>query len=456
MESAAKLPKANQYPLNRLAFPVFCELFLQLLIGNLDQIMISRCSLEAVAAVGNVNQVLALTTTVFSAFSAAAMVMISRYRGSGDQRLEETAYPLTFVLSLLFGCALSIFFLLFGESVLLLMGTGAAVASAGRPYFSLVGGTVFLQALFFLFSAFLKSDTKMKEVMFLSIGMNVLNTLMNFLLIHGHLGFPALGVTGAAVATVLSRLLGLCGIAFLFWKTKRLAFSFKRLTPFPFFVMKDFLILGVPPTLETFSYNLTQVLIMAMVNGFGIAAVNARIYVSLLTRLPYLYTKGLGQASQVYVGRAIGAGACGEAKRLMDRGMKTAFFISLALSVTLFLCSDGILRLFTEDEEVLRLGKTLLFIDMFVQLGRSFNLLLIGALQAAKDTVVPVAMVIAAGWLCSVAGGYLFGVVLKWGLVGIWCALILDENVRGLLCLWRWKKGIWEQKAVMVAGKNPV
>ena len=220
--------------------------------------------------------------------------------------------------------------------------------------------------------------------------------------------------------------------------------------------MKDFLILGVPPTLETFSYNLTQVLIMAMVNGFGIAAVNARIYVSLLTRLPYLYTKGLGQASQVYVGRAIGAGACGEAKRLMDRGMKTAFFISLALSVTLFLCSDGILRLFTEDEEVLRLGKTLLFIDMFVQLGRSFNLLLIGALQAAKDTVVPVAMVIAAGWLCSVVGGYLFGVVLKWGLVGIWCALILDENVRGLLCLWRWKKGIWEQKAVMVAGKNPV
>ncbi len=456
MDRNGSLPKAAQYPLNRLAIPVFCELFLQLLIGNLDQIMISRCSPEAVAAVGNVNQILALTTTVFSAFSAAAMVMISRYRGSGDEESEETAYPLTFLVSVVFGGMLSAFFLFFGESLLLWMGAGLKVAEAGRSYFALVGGTVFLQALFFLFSAFLKSDIRMKEVMILSIGMNILNTVFNFLFIHGNFGFPALGVTGAAIGTVISRALGLFGIIWLFVRIKRLPFSFLRLRPFPTRVIKDFFILGIPPTLETFSYNLTQVVIMSMVNGFGVVAVNARIYVSLLTRLPYLYTKGLGQASQVYVGRAIGAGELGEAKRLMNRAMGTAFLVSMVLSVTLFLCSDPLLRLFTSDEAILRLGKTLLFIDMFVQLGRSFNLLLIGALQAAKDTVVPVAMVIAAGWLCSVAGGYLFGVVLKWGLVGIWCALILDENVRGLLCLWRWKKGIWERKLPLVAGSERV
>ena len=440
------LPKAKDgFPLNRLAFPICCEMLLGFLVGSIDQLMISSYSATAVAAVGNVNQIMGLVTTFFTVFSSAAIVLISQYKGAKDIESEKKIYTLGLLSNGILSISLSLFFLLCCNKILGWMNVEAAVVPDAGTYLSVVGGTVFLQAVYLSFSAFLKSNTLMKAGMYISVGINFCNMAGNFLLINGYFGLPRLGVLGAAISTAVSRLLGLIAIIIVYYRKVGVPLTVKNLVPFPKRIVKTFLYVGLPTALEPFSYNFLQIVLMSWINTFGLAAVNTKVYLSIFTRLPYLYSKSLGNTCQVLVGRCLGAGDVVRARQVVKRALWTGFIVSTVISLSLYFLGGQLLRIFTDDPEVLALGKTILVIDIFVQLGRSFNQILVGVLQAAGDVIVPTASVIAIGWIMSIGVGYLLSIHMGLALAGLWLAMILDENGRGLFLLFRWRSEKWRK-----------
>lgn len=113
----------------------------------------------------------------------------------------------------------------------------------------------------------------------------------------------------------------------------------------------------------------------------------------------------------------------------------------------LFFCSDPILSLFTSDGAVLKLGKTILLLDLVVEAGRSINNVLVRSLQAAGDVKYPTQLAILTMWVGSVFGGWLVGVHFSYALVGIWIAIALDECLRAILLRLRMKSGKWRMRA---------
>ena len=169
----------------------------------------------------------------------------------------------------------------------------------------------------------------------------------------------------------------------------------------------------------------------------------------MIAWLSYLYSSAVGQANQIIIGHLVGAR---EEDAAYERSLKTlrpTMIITLIISTSVFLLSDHIFGIFTKNPDVLSLLKTITFIEIFLELGRAVNIVIIRGMQAAGDTQYPVFISVLSMWGVATLLSYVFGIVLDWGLVGIWMAMALDECVRAVIFYIRWKRGGWRGKAVI-------
>lgn len=433
----------------RLSVPIFIELFLQMLVGNVDQMMLSQFSQQSVAAIGNANQIMNVVVIALNVFSTASTILITQYIGAGNRKkISEVAS-----VSLL--CIIGISLLLtagvtaFANPIFGALHLTGAVAAEAAQYLVIVGLAIAVQGLYLNIAAVLRSFGMVKEVMLASALMNILNIGGNAVLIGGLLGFPRLGIAGAAISTDLSKLVGLILVGLLLYKRTNVRPGLRWLRPFPKDTLKRLLHIGLPSGGEELSYNVSQICIMGFINLFGTAVVTAKVYCSMLANVSYVYCIALSQATQIVLGYMIGQGRREELTKPVRRSVLISIAVAEALTFVMFWQSDAVLGLFTSDPAVLRLGHTILFIELFLELGRAVNITMVRSLVAAGDIKTPVTAGLVCMWGVSVLFAWLFGVVLGWGLAGVWIAMTLDEVIRGAVFVIRWKTGAWRRKSLI-------
>lgn len=436
-------------PLFKLAAPVFFQALLSMLIGYADSLMLTRYSETAVGAVGNANQVLGFLTLAFTIISSASGVVVSQYLGAKEHdklgRIYTVALAFNFTLSITISAVI-----FFGSTTLLrFMQLPQEMMSDAVKYMRIVGGFIFLQALTDTFNQFLRSNGKMMFGMMLSFTVNVLNIIGNFLFLYGPLKSLGLGASGVAVSSVFSRLVGIIVIAVYFKLKIDGDISLRYLFPFPRDILKSLLTLGIPTAGENISYNISQIVITALVNTMGIAAINTKIYCSTLTSFSYLYSVSVAVATQIIVGHAVGAKNYDLAYKRVIRSLIPSLFISVGIALTNFLISPLTLSIFTDNAECIALGREVMVIAIFLEIGRTCNLVIINSMRAAGDVKFPTMLGICSMWGVSVLFTFILGIVLGLGLHGVWIAMAADEIIRGIIVTIRWKKGSWRGKRVV-------
>ena len=166
----------------------------------------------------------------------------------------------------------------------------------------------------------------------------------------------------------------------------------------------------------------------------------------------------MGVAVANVASQAVGLCLALWAMALRRRITKIALVSNVCFSLAVILLRRVLLGIFTTDSAILQIASTVVVIDLFVEIGRALNNTLSGALQATGDVMYQLVVNQSSNWLVSVALSYLFGIVLGYGLNGIWVAFALDEAVRGLILLHRWNSKKWMEKAekrrLQVAGSS--
>lgn len=432
-----------------ITWPIFVELVLQMLVGNADQLMVSRYSQSAVGAISNANQMISLLILFFNVVSMASTILITQYIGAEKPELAEKIYSLSLFVNLLAGLAVSGLLLFASRPIYTFMKVPAELMEQTCRYSSIVGGGMVFQSLYVTFIAFFRSNAMMKVTMFVSIILNVVNIGGNFILINGFGRIPPLGVTGAAISSDLSRLIGLVVIVFLFRRLVGAKLSLDALRPFPLIQLKKLMCIGIPGGGESISYNLSQLAVQAMCNLLPVFVINTKAFAGTFAMISYIFASAIAQATQVVVGYLMGARRTEETNRRVMATLRLALVTSFLISVLLYLFSDGLFRLFTSDPEVIQLGKKILAIEMILEIGRAMNIVLVGTLQASGDIRFPIYVSIVDVWLVAVGLGYLLGIYAGWGLCGIWTAMAADECIRGIILLIRWKQGKWKTKNLL-------
>ena len=433
-----------------LSLPIFAELLLQLLVGNIDQLMISKLGSAAVAAVGNGNQVMAVVIFVLETTSAATTILLTQNLGaqSGEDSCNEVA-TVGLSVSALFSILIGLILLFLPHLLFELLRTPAEAFDGSCLYLKIVGGTVLIQGLYIQFCAILRSYTLLREVVVISVIMNLLNVIGNLLLINGWWGFPKLGIVGAAAATVLSKLAGLLLAVWVLYKKCPVRFSLRYLFPFPKETVRRLLGIALPLGTESLSYNVSQIFILRFINLMGTTVIATKVYASMLANVSYIYTVAIAQATQIIVGYLMGAGKVEDASRRVWSTTRIALVISEFITLLLLLFCDPIYSLFTTDPAIHALGRQILLVELALELGRTINIIMVKTLTTAGDVWFPVAIGIFSMWTIAVFGGWLLGHSLSWGLVGIWVAMAFDECLRGILFTVRFRRGGWKKKRLV-------
>ena len=429
-----------------LAWPIFIETALFMTLGIVDVFVLSQYNDLAAGAVNTANQATSITTIVFSAISTASAVLISQYLGAKKEASASKIAALSITLNFAAGLIVSAVFLLFNQPILSFIGAKGEILSLAGEYLSIVGGFMFLQAVLTAMAVIIRNHGMTKISMYVTVGMNVLNTGLDILFV---LGFD-MGVSGVAIATSISRVLGTAVLAAVLFKKVEKPSIFKHLKPFPLKDVGSMLKIGIPGATETFLYNLSQLVITSIVlNYMAAEQLIAKTYVQNITMFFYVFAIAIGQASQIMTGHLIGAGKTDEAYKSGVKAHRFALLIALSISLIGALLRYPLLGLFTSNAEVIELGATVLLINVALEFGRSTNLVLIASLRGAGDVYFPTACAIFSNWAISVLGSFLLAVVAGWGLYGLWTALAADEIVRAILMMLRWKSGKWKTKSVV-------
>lgn len=430
-----------------LSWPIFIETALFMLLGFVDVFVLSRYDDLAASSVNTANQAISITTIVFTVISTASAVMISQYLGAKKRESASRVAALSMVFHLIFGVIISAVFMLWNEPVLRFIGAKGQVLHFSSQYLSVVGGFIFLQALMSSMTVIIRNHGMTKVSMFVTVGMNVMNTLLDIVFVLGLGVFPRLGVRGVAIATTVSRLLGVVVLSVVLFTKVEKPSVFRLLKPFPKGDIKNILKIGVPSALETFLYNVSQVIITSIVlNCLSETELIAKTYVQNATMFFYIFAVSIGQASQILIGHLIGAKEFEKANKQAHKSYGIALAISMSACAVGVLLRSQLMSIFTNDSAVIALGANLLLINVVLEFGRTTNLVVIACLRGTGDVFYPTLCAIFSMIFISTLGSYIFAVVLDMGIYGLWIANAADECVRGVLMLIRWKNGKWRTK----------
>ena len=432
-----------------LSWPIFIEVFLQMLVGNIDQLMMSHYSPQAVAAVANANQILNIFIMLIVVMSTATTILIAQYLGARNQSKLSEVCTVSLVLNFVFSSVAAVFFITCHEWIFTWLGIPQETMGDTSLYTTIVAAGLPIQAMYYALVAVFRGYSLTRITMYVALVMNIIHVGTNYILIFGHGPIPSLGVLGVSISTWLSKVIGLLIIVYLFKKLLQLKVSTVYLRPFPWQTVKSLLHISVPSGGETLSYQLSQTTIMKMVNILGLAVINTKVYVSVIAMLCYVYTIAIANASQLIVGFLMGAKRQNEVTNRVWKSMSLAIVISVGLAIFFYITSDTVLSVFTTDSEILSLAHDVLLVEIFLELGRAVNIVMVGCLQAAGDIRTPMLVGIFGMWLCAVPLSYLFGIYWGWGLVGIWIAMAIDEILRGVLFIYRWYSGKWKEKRLI-------
>lgn len=429
-----------------MVVPIFIETLLIMMLGAVDTIMLSQYSDESVAAVGVVNQIVMFAFLIFEVINIGTSVLCSQYLGAKMQKNMVQVVGVALLFNLVVGLLISAI-LHYGATTLLgWMGLRPELLKYGIGYMQIVGAFAFFQAISFTISASLRSANKAIYPMLVTVLVNIMNIIGNYSLIFGKWGMPALGAEGAAISTSVARGVSMVVLFVILFRKHIPRFPLHYFRPFPWVELKNLLKVGLPSAGENMSYSFSQVVITYFINILGNNALATRTYTVNIVMFVYLFAIAMAQGGAISIGHLVGQKKIRAAYLLGKYVMRLSILVSLVLSCVWAASGHFIFSMLTDNQEIIKMGVTIMMVDIIVEIGRAVNIYATNALRSAGDVNFPFYVGVAVQWTVSVGFSYLFGIYWGWGLVGMWCAFLLDENIRALLFVKRWNSMRWAKK----------
>lgn len=449
VNESSKQSEAGRLSLVRLTWPIFLELFLFMLMGSVDTFMISSVSDDAVSGVGAANQIISIAILLLEVIGSGAAIVVAQYLGS-KKRLEAaqvTGNALT--LNLAVGLILSIIFLGLGGYMLQLLNVQGEILDYAQSYMRIVGGGIFLQALINALAATIRTHGFTKETMLVSLFMNILHVAGNYLLIFGHLGFPAMGVEGAAISTVFSRLICLLVFFWLMYRVMEVRVEWNYYIRLSKEYVRKILSIGIPSAFENIVYQICQLTFTLYVTYLGSEAMATRQYASNISMYIYLFSMAIGMGTAIMVGHYVGSRRNQDAYTRVFQSVKWALAATVVIDLIIIAFRVPLMSLFTDNMAIVRMGAQVILLSILLETGRTVNIVIINSLRASGDARFPVYMGLISMVCMSLPLGYFLIFRLHLGLAGVWLAIAADEWTRAVIMYFRWRSRAWERHALV-------
>ena len=435
------------------AWPAMAESFFVTLAGMIDTLMVSSLGKNAVAAVGLTQQPKFISLTLFFGLNVAVSALVARRKG--EQRPEDArkVFLTSLVFAMLFCVVITVLFVALAPQMMQLAGSNADTHDDAVTYFRIIISGTFFNVLTMIINSAQRGSGNTRLSMVTNLTSSVVNVIFNYLLIGGGLGiFPAMGIRGAAIATVLGTIVS-AGMALI---------SLTRSTSY--IRMQDILDRNEQPTrndakaIWRLTYNTSLENIAMRIGFLATALVAARLGTAefavhnvemQLLGLGFAFADGMQVAAIALTGESLGAGRKEEARKYGQICQRIGLVISIALSLMLLVGGRWFTSIFftTEvegsKEALIDMGVRINYFVMVIVLLQISQIIFSACLRAAGDVRYALYAALISVSFIRTAVTLLLVYVFHMGLDGIWFGILSDQLSRFILMSTRFRQGKW-------------
>lgn len=439
----------TQQSLFSLSWPIFIDLSLHFATLLINTYMVSQISTAYLASMGVGNEIFNFFITIFSFISVGCSVVVAQYLGRGNGELTRQVMHIAIAFNFLLGilCALAI--LLFGHELLRVMNTPQELVEDAFAYLSILGICLIPESVTLILAACLRVYGKTKVSMYVTLLVNVLSVAGNYIALHGLWGMPTFGLQGVAWSTVMGRVVAVILLFFLLSYGLRIRFQIIDFFRWSRQLLSKILSVGIPSALDNLSWFLQYMTAYAFIGLLGKTALASQTLYFEISHFVMLFGIAVGIGNGILVGHYVGAKQFDKAYHSTFRCLRPGVIVTIVVVVMFWLFREPILSVLTQDQQIIQLLLPLVLLSVFLEPGRTFNIVIVNALRASGDAKFPLYISLICMWGVSIPVGYYLGIKLEMGLIGIWFGFLCDEWLRGAINLLRWKSRRWESKRLV-------
>ncbi|ATA21579.1 putative MATE family efflux protein [Gibbsiella quercinecans] len=431
-----------------LAVPIFFENLCVLLMGVLSTFLVSWLGKEAMAGVGLADSFNMVVISFFAAVDLGTTVVVAFSLGKLDHERARAAARQSLAIMTVFAVLLALVIEFSGQQIINMIAGSAApeVKALALSYLQMTSWSYPAAAIALIGSGALRGAGNTKIPMLLNGGMNILNLVISSLLIYGCFSWDGLGFIGAGLGLTISRYIGAAAVIFVLMTGFNPALKIplkSYFLPMNTNILREVLGIGIPASIESVLFNGGKLLTQVFVAGMGTNVIAGNFIAFSIASLINLPGNALGSASTIIVGTRLGKGQIAQS----ERQLRHIFWLS-----TLGLCALAMLsapfagmmaRFYTNEEDVIDVVKTLIWLNAAFMPFWAASWVLPAGLKGARDARFTMWVSMLGMWGGRILVGYFLGIVLNFGVVGIWLGMFFDWILRGLLFYWRMVSGRW-------------
>ncbi len=423
--------------------PIFVDHAFLVLMSLLNTAMIGVAGVAALSAVSMVESLNLFIVNIFLALAAGGTVIVAQYKGSGKEEALSKAVAQAISVVTIASVAISALVVGFHAGLLNALFGGAEPEVFDNARVFLLGNCLSFPiiGIYQALTGALRGVGATRITLLLSVILNVTNFALNVVFIL----LLDMGVVGLVVSLLLSKIAGLAAAIGYMAKYRPIPlFKFRDALKLDFSIIKKIMYIGVPFAMEQLFFNGGKLLTQTYIVQFGTLALTVNAVGNTIAGVFQIGANALGVAIVTVVGQSIGRKDVQDARKFVKSfiGLATVWFVVAA--AVLLPTFPYVVRLFSPPEEII---PTIFALMVMIAIGQplfwTFSFLLPSALRAAGDSKYTSITALITMWVVRVVLGYVLGVTLGFGIVGVWAAMIVEWGVRGLLFVWRFKGDKW-------------
>ena len=335
-----------------LAVPISLQNLVTFAVSFADNVMIGSLGDDAISGVYIGGQLQSVLQMFVGGIEGAILILAAQYWGKKDTQSIRKVVSIGIKFALAVGLLSSLVAVLFPQWVIRAFTTEPGVIQEGAAYVQIVGFTYLFFSVSQVMIAAMRSVETARIGLYISCMALVINVCLNYVFIFGHFRFPAMGVRGAALATLVSRILEMCvGVGYVFFVDKKLRFGLKDLLHTDLQLLRDFIRYGLPVIGGQVVWAINSLANTKILGYYSAGVIAAASITGMLHNLVYVWMNGMSSAVGIITGKTVGAGQYEKMKEYSKTVQMIFLFVGLISGAAVFLARDGFISLYNASPE---------------------------------------------------------------------------------------------------------
>ncbi|HEG2581246.1 TPA: MATE family efflux transporter [Campylobacter lari] len=436
---------SKQLSLKHLSMPILLEMFLRYFSLIINTVMVSQYSNFLVGAMGTGNQVADLFIIIFSFLSVGCSVVIAQALGAKDYTLARKAIHQSLFLNVLLGFVCGSLILWHGEFLLYLLQIPNELLKDSAIYLHMLGICLFFDAMGIVLTAIIRVYNMAYWVMFTTLLMNIVIFIGNFYVLH----FTKLELFGVGLSNILGRLVAFSMlVAILSFKLK-IHLKIKEMISLEKAVLKKIFNIGGFAAGEHLIWFIQYTIAFAFVASLGKENLSVQTIYFQISLLIMLVGQAISVANEIIIGKLVGAKYLNVAYKHTWIALYFSVIASAFVALLNYVLQDFTMGVVKLEESLKKLMIPLFTLSIFLEISRTFNIVMVNSLRASGDARFPFLSGVVFMLGVSLPVGYVLCFYAGFGILGVWIGFCADEFLRGIVNSYRWKSKKWQGKALV-------